>query len=94
MHMTNEEYNEYIRKKQPRSPLGMDVLRAFLVGGLICAGGEGLFACGGKLIPIQWGCDSEDSPFWFKTMDGEELELGVGNTYIAITQPDSKIVYE
>ena len=59
-----------------------------------CAGGEGLFACGGKLIPIQWGCDSEDSPFWFKTMDGQELELGVGNTYIAITQPDSKIVYE
>lgn len=59
-----------------------------------CAGGEGLFACGGKLIPIQWGCDSEDSPFWFKTMDGEELELGVGNTYIAITEPDSKIVYE
>ena len=59
-----------------------------------CAGGEGLFACGGKLIPIQWGCDSEDSPFWFKTMDGQELELGVGNTYIAITEPDSKIVYE
>ena len=30
MHMTNEEYNEYIRKKQPRSPLGMDMLRDFL----------------------------------------------------------------
>lgn len=59
-----------------------------------CAGGEGLFACGGKLIPIQWGCDGEDQPFWFRTMDGEELELGVGNTYIAITEPDSKIVYE
>lgn len=59
-----------------------------------CAGGEGLFACGGKLIPIQWGCDGEDQPFWFKTMDGQELELGVGNTYIAITEPDSKIVYE
>ena len=38
MNMTNEEYNEYIKKKQPRSPLGMDMLRAFLVGGLICAG--------------------------------------------------------
>ena len=44
MNMTNEEYNEYIKKKQPRSPLGMDMLRAFLVGGLICAGGEGLRA--------------------------------------------------
>ena len=59
-----------------------------------CAGGDGLFACGGKLIPIQWGCDGEDQPFWFKTMDGQELELGVGNTYIAITEPESKVVYE
>ena len=59
-----------------------------------CAGGEGLFACGGKLIPIQWGSDGEDQPFWFRTMDGQDLELGVGNTYIAITEPDSKIVYE
>ena len=29
-----KEYNEYIKKKQPRSPLGMDMLRAFLVGAL------------------------------------------------------------
>ena len=28
MNMTNEEYNEYIKKKQPRSPLGMFVLRS------------------------------------------------------------------
>lgn len=59
-----------------------------------CNGGEGLYACGGKLIPIQWGCDGDDQPFWFKTMDGQELELGVGRTYIALTEPDSKIVYE
>ena len=45
MNMTNEEYNEYIKKKQPRSPLGIDMLRAFLVGGLICAGA-------GTLVPI------------------------------------------
>ena len=53
MHMTNEEYNEYIRKKQPRSPLGMDMLRAFLVGGLICAGGEGL-----RTLYISFGPES------------------------------------
>lgn len=57
-------------------------------------GGTGLFACGGKLIPIQWGCEGDDQPFWFKTMDGEELQLGVGRTYIALTEPESKIVYE
>lgn len=42
MDMTNKEYNEYIKKKQAPSPLGKDVLRAFLVGGLICAAGEAL----------------------------------------------------
>ena len=56
MHMTNEEYNEYIRKKPPRSPLGMDMLRAFLVGGLICAGGEGL-----RTLYISFGLDAESA---------------------------------
>ena len=56
MHMTNEEYNEYIRKKQPRSPLGMDMLHAFLVGGLICAGGEGL-----RTLYISFGLDAESA---------------------------------
>ena len=56
MHMTNEEYNEYIRKKQPRSPLGMDMLRACLVGGLICAGGEGL-----RTLYISFGLDAESA---------------------------------
>ena len=56
MHMTNEEYNEYIRKTQPRSPLGMDMLRAFLVGGLICAGGEGL-----RTLYISFGLDAESA---------------------------------
>lgn len=40
MKMTNREYNEYIRKKQPRSPLFKDMCRAFLVGGLICCVGQ------------------------------------------------------
>ena len=42
MDMTNSEYNDYVKKKQPRSPLLPDVLRAFGVGGLICAIGQGL----------------------------------------------------
>ena len=56
MNMTNEEYNEYIKKKQPRSPLSMDMLRAFLVGGLICAGGEGL-----RTLYISLGLDTESA---------------------------------
>ena len=42
MKMSNAEYNEYVKKHQPPSPMGMDVLRAFVVGGLICALGQAL----------------------------------------------------
>ena len=42
MDMTNAEYNEYVKKRQPRSPLLPDMLKAFAVGGLICTMGQGL----------------------------------------------------
>ena len=57
-------------------------------------GGTGYYANGGKIIPITWGCDGEESPFWFKTVDGQDLELGVGNTYMAIAPQDSPVTYE
>ena len=57
-------------------------------------GGTGYYANGGKIIPITWGCDGEESPFWFKTVDGADLELGVGNTYMAIAPQDSPVTYE
>ena len=44
MDMTNREYGEYIKSRQPASPAWRDVLRAFAVGGLICALGQGLTA--------------------------------------------------
>lgn len=58
------------------------------------SGGTGYFACGGKIVPITWSCDGQTSPFRFFDTDGEPLQLGMGNTYIAITQPQSSIVYE
>ncbi len=58
------------------------------------AGGEGYFACGGKIVPIRWECDNENAPFRFLTQDGQVLELGQGNTYIAICTPESPVVYE
>ena len=57
-------------------------------------GGQGYYACGGKIIPITWGADDESSPFWFRTLDGEPLELGVGNTYMAIAPLDSPVSYQ
>ena len=57
-------------------------------------GGQGYYACGGKIIPITWGADDDSSPFWFKTLDGETLELGVGNTYMAVAPVDSPVSYQ
>lgn len=58
------------------------------------AGGTGYYANGGKLIPITWACDDENSAFRFMTEDGEALEMGVGNTYIAIMTPESPVAWE
>lgn len=56
MKMTNEEYNEYIKKRQPKSPLGKDMLFAFISGGIIC--------CVGQLITetfINFGMEKTDA---------------------------------
>ena len=58
------------------------------------AGGSGYYANGGKLIPILWACDDEDSAFRFLREDGETLEMGAGNTYIAIVTPESPVTWE
>lgn len=57
------------------------------------SGGTGYYACGGKIIPITWTCESERSPFRFFTADGQPLSFGQGNTYIAVTQTGSKVVW-
>lgn len=38
--MTNEEYKQYSEEHQPRSRTGLNMLKAFAVGGLICCVGE------------------------------------------------------
>ena len=42
MNMKKETYKKYTDARAPKSPLGRDCLRAFLVGGLICTLGQGL----------------------------------------------------
>ena len=44
--MNNEEYARYTAQHMPRSAKGRNMLRAFLVGGAICALGQGItMAC-------------------------------------------------
>ena len=38
-----KEYNEYVKKKAPNSPILKDCFNAFLVGGLICSIGQLIF---------------------------------------------------
>src|SRR5574344_896682 len=42
MKMTNREYSEYIKRKSPNSPMGSNLLKAFVSGGAICVVGQAL----------------------------------------------------
>ncbi len=42
MKMTNKEYAEYVKKKTPNSKLVPNMIKAFIVGGLICCIGQAL----------------------------------------------------
>ena len=57
-------------------------------------GGTGYYANGGQITPITFTCDGDTEPLRFWNTDGSELELGVGNTYIAIAPFGSPINWE
>lgn len=40
MHMTEKEYGKYVARLSEKSPLGKDVICAFVIGGLICVIGQ------------------------------------------------------
>lgn len=42
MDMTNQQYGKYVNSKSKPSPLGKNLLWAFLVGGAICTAGQAL----------------------------------------------------
>ena len=50
--MTEKEYAKLVKSMQPRSPLGKDCLKAFLIGGLICAIGQ-LFLNGYTALGLE-----------------------------------------
>ena len=42
MSMTNQDYGKLVNERSRPSPMGKNILWAFLVGGAICAAGQGL----------------------------------------------------
>ena len=55
--------------------------------------GEGYYACDGTIIPIQWSRESVDEPFRYNKENGQDLLLGVGNSYIAIVSNVGSVEY-
>ncbi len=55
--------------------------------------GEGYFACGGKIIPIQWHRNDLDEPMTYTLTDGTPLTQGVGKSYVAILPLNSPMSY-
>ena len=53
MNISNEQYGEMVKKASPKSPIALDCIKAFLVGGAICCFGQLLFyifrKCGSSL---------------------------------------------
>lgn len=47
--------------------------------------GEGYFACGGKIVPIKWSRASVKDKFVYTLADGTPITLGVGKTYVGVT---------
>ena len=42
MKMTNKDYGEYVKQKSPNSPMGKNLVLAFIVGGAICCIGQAI----------------------------------------------------
>jgi hypothetical protein len=53
--------------------------------------GKGVFACGGKMIPIQWSRENATDPFLFTLEDGTPLTFGVGKTFAAVIYKGSPV---
>ncbi|MBR2622161.1 MAG: stage V sporulation protein AC [Clostridia bacterium] len=51
--MSNEEYNKYVARISPKSPIGKNCLIAFLVGGAICVIGQLLLNFYGKTLALD-----------------------------------------
>ena len=42
MDMTPKEYQQYVKKKSPKSPIVKDTILAFVIGGIICVIGQAI----------------------------------------------------
>ncbi len=60
MNIDTKTYKEYAGKRARKSPILLDCIKAFLIGGLICALGQGLFKIYVELLNASF----EDASLW------------------------------
>jgi len=56
--------------------------------------GDGWFAYGGQIIPIQWSKDGVNGQLVYKTLNGDLVTLGAGNSYVNIIPIENDITIE
>ena len=54
--------------------------------------GDGYFITDGYAIPIEWSKDSRSSQTVYRNLDGDEIKVNDGNTFIQITPPSEDVV--
>ncbi len=55
MNINKQNYNEYVKSKTPNSPILKNVIKAFIIGGLICMLGQAITD-----LCLYWGISKED----------------------------------
>lgn len=61
---------------------------------MVDSGKPGYFCTKGKMIPITWTKTSDYAPTKYYDMDGNEIVLNTGKTYIAVAQAGTKPIFE
>lgn len=61
---------------------------------MVDSGKPGYYCTKGKMIPITWTKTSNFAPTRYYDMNGEEIVLNTGKTYIAVAQTGTKPIFE
>ncbi len=55
--------------------------------------GDGYYCCEGKYVPITWSKDRYDAPIKYYQMDGSELAVCPGKTFVCVAKTDTEISF-
>ncbi|MBQ4540715.1 MAG: SpoVA/SpoVAEb family sporulation membrane protein [Alistipes sp.] len=61
-----QEYEKYVKEVTPTHNLGLQMLKAFLVGGIICVIGQFIL----NTATNQFGLDKQTAGSWWQTTQG------------------------